>query len=84
MKLKNPQTFSYSHPNFGANTTDCSLNQNEVIGGFLDLTVVAPDGRVGVAQIQFKDTGNVVVRIHENAANPIKALVLTDGGQVYP
>lgn len=84
MKLKNPLTFSYSHPNFAPLTTDCSLNQNDVIGGFLDLTVVAPDGRVGVAQLQFQGNGNVIVRIHESAANPIKALVLTDGGQVYP
>lgn len=84
MKLKNPQTFSYSHPNFGSATTDASLNQNEVIGGFLDFTVVSADGRVGVAQVQFQDNGDVIFRVHASPSNPIKVLVVDDMGQVYP
>lgn len=84
MKLSNPQTFAYKHPNFGGNVTTANLNQNEVIGGFLDLTIVAPDGRTGVAQLQFQDNGNVVVRVHVSPSNPIKPLIIDDGGQVYP
>lgn len=84
MKLKNPQTFAFSHPNFNGGYVEASLNQNEVIGGFLDLTIVDHNGRVGTAQLQFQDNGDVVVRIHESASNPLRALVLNDGGQVYP
>lgn len=83
MKLKNPQTFSYEHQNFNGQTVDVALNQNPVIGGFLDLSVGAPNGRSGVAQLQFKDNGNVVIRVHLGPMNPIHVLVLDDSGVIF-
>ena len=80
MRLKNPLTFEFSHPNFGAGKTEVSLNQNETIGGYLDLDVKAPDGRMGTATIQCQDNGNVVIRVHLSPENPIHVLIVDGGG----
>jgi len=76
MKLANPQTFEYEHPNFNGQSVKVALNQDPVIGGFLSLTASGVNGASGYAQLQFQDNGTVVIRIDEDPSNLFTALVL--------
>lgn len=82
MKITNPLTFMYSHANFGSETIETSLNDVGTDEGTLVLEVKSPGGRAGSAQVQMQDNGDVVLRVHRDAAgqNPIRVLVVGDGG----
>jgi hypothetical protein len=80
MELKNPQTWQYGHANFGANKTEVHIQDVPTDEATLLLNVKAPDGRLGSAQIQFQNNGNVVLRVHLDPANPIHVLIVNGSG----
>lgn len=82
MQIANPTTFQYGHENFGDGFIKAALNSSTNNLAGLLLQVEAPDGRKGEAQIQMADNGNVVIRIHLTAANPIHVLILDDTGTI--
>lgn len=83
MKIKNPLTFSFEHPNFGGQTVDVSLNQAANVSAILTLDVDSINNLIGSAQLQFADNGNVVLRVHLNPTNPIHVLILDDSGILF-
>jgi hypothetical protein len=83
MKLLNPLTFAYNHPNFGQGNIETSLNDVGTDEATLTLDVKAPDGRAGSAQVQMQDNGDVVIRVHRSPQNPIRVLVVGDAGILF-
>lgn len=82
LDIKNPTVLQYGHPNFGGAKIEVSTNVDPSGNGLMNLKVVAPDGRVGNAQLQPQDNGNLVVRIHLDPANPIHVLILDGTGVI--
>lgn len=80
MRVKNPLTFLYQHPNFGTGATEASLNDSPTDESILHLEIKAPDGRAGVANLEFQDNGNVVVRVALGSNSPIHVKVVDSSG----
>lgn len=78
--LANPQTWTYTHPNFAPQKVNVSLNGNPDVNGFLDLSATGPNGSVGSAALQFKGNGTVVLRVHLSSTNLFHVLILDDNG----
>lgn len=68
----NPTKYSYSHSNFGSNVLTAELIQNEVIGSFLQVKAVQPDGTVGLLTLKAADNGTFEVSF--NSANGVFTL----------
>lgn len=82
LDIQNPTVLQYGHPNFGDAKIEVSTNVDASGNGFMSLKVVAPDGRVGYAQLQPQDNGNLVVRVHLAPENPIHVLILQGSGVI--
>lgn len=77
--LANPQTWTYTHPNFQGQSVNVSLNGGGA-PGFLDLSATGTNGATGYAQFQFQDNGTVVIRVHLSSTNLFHVLILDDNG----
>lgn len=80
MRLSNPQTFEYSHPNFQGQKVTVSLNDDPSNETALLLETTAPNGLKGSAILQMQDNGQVVIRVHLGQSNTFHVLILDDGG----
>ena len=82
MQLLNPQTFAYSHPNFGGAKAKLSLNHSDTDNSTVPLDYETPDGAKGGGQVEFQDNGTSVFRIHRDENNPMHVRVVGPGGVI--
>ena len=68
----NPTKYTYSHANFSGNVLSAELIQNEVIGSFLQVKAVQPNGTVGLLTLKAADNGTFEVSF--NSANGVFTL----------
>lgn len=82
MRITNPLTFEYEHPNFNGQKLKVSLNQNPVINQFLELKAEMGN-KTASCDLQFQDNGTIIIRNHVDPAGIFRFLLVDHSGTLF-